>query len=232
MIYAAGRGVTANLREANIWLQKAAQQGDAMAQIELLQLAAANPGNGPARPEELAALYLKAAAQGYAEAQTALGHIYAEGLGVEPDPVEARKWYTQAADRGEADALHWIGTSYLNGDSAPRTVGEGMEASAKAFEAFSKAASAGYPPAEFNLGMMRLTGQAGDANPQEAFAFIQKAAEQDLPAAQTQLASMYEVGQGTAQDFSQAYQWYVKAAALGDQEAARSIDRVASRMPR
>ncbi|MCX6929847.1 MAG: tetratricopeptide repeat protein, partial [Verrucomicrobia bacterium] len=220
-----------NLHEASIWLQKAAQQGDAMAQITVLQMAAANKGNALPRPEEMAALYLNAAAQGYPEAQTALGHIYADGLGVARDPIEARKWYAQAADRGEADALHWIGASYLNGDTAPRTVGEGIEASAKAFEAFSKAAGAGYPPAEFNLGMMRLTGEAGDANPQEAFALIQKAAEQNLPAAQTQLASMYEVGQGTTRDFAQAYQWYVRAAALGDQEAARSVDRVARHLP-
>ena len=197
-----------------------------MAQIAL-QTGEASKTNVFPPTQELLALYLRAAGQGYAEAQTTLGHLYAEGLGVARDPAEARKWYAQAADQNEPGALHWIGGNYLNGENAPQTLAEATQSSTKALEAYTKAAAAGYPLSQFNLGMMHLAGQGVAANAEEAFGWIQRAADQNLPAAQTQLASMYETGHGTTQDFAQAYQWYVKGAAGGDQEAARSVDRMA-----
>jgi hypothetical protein len=46
----------------------------------------------------------KAAAQGYAAAQTNLGLFYSRGLGVTQDYVRARHWYEKAAAQGHAAA--------------------------------------------------------------------------------------------------------------------------------
>jgi TPR repeat protein len=165
-----------------------------MAQIAL-ETGSAQAGSTTLEPQQLVALYLKAADQGYAEAQTALGQIYDNGLGVEHDSEKALKWYTQAADQGEAEAMHWLAANYLNGDNAPQSMQKAIGAYAKAAELYGKAAEANFPLSQLNLGMMYLTGQGVESNEERAFALIQKAASQGLPAAQTQLASMYEVGQ-------------------------------------
>ena len=48
--------------------------------------------------------YRKAAEQGLPEAQTALGDLYAKGIGVAADPEAARAWYEKAAAQGHAPA--------------------------------------------------------------------------------------------------------------------------------
>jgi TPR repeat protein len=53
---------------------------------------------------EVAARLLAEAEQGDMDAQYAAGLIYAEGRGVDPDPVQAYFWLTQAIEQGDADA--------------------------------------------------------------------------------------------------------------------------------
>jgi uncharacterized caspase-like protein len=48
--------------------------------------------------------YRKAADQGYADGQYALGFMYENGRGVTQDYAEALKWYRKAADQGNNDA--------------------------------------------------------------------------------------------------------------------------------
>jgi hypothetical protein len=49
--------------------------------------------------------YRKAADQGYADAQSNLGRMYAKGLGVPQDYVQAHMWFNLAAAKGDADAI-------------------------------------------------------------------------------------------------------------------------------
>jgi len=51
----------------------------------------------PQDDRQAAHWFRMAAAQGHRPAQFYLGTLYAEGQGVEPDPVEALKWVTLAA---------------------------------------------------------------------------------------------------------------------------------------
>ncbi|MCL2725942.1 MAG: SEL1-like repeat protein [Polyangiaceae bacterium] len=46
----------------------------------------------------------KAAEQGDAEAQAALGFMYSEGRGVAKDEAEAVKWWRKAAEQGYEEA--------------------------------------------------------------------------------------------------------------------------------
>lgn len=52
----------------------------------------------------VAARLIAEAERGDVDAQYAAGLIYAEGRGVEPDPVQAYYWLTRAVEQGDADA--------------------------------------------------------------------------------------------------------------------------------
>jgi len=54
---------------------------------------------------ELAARLISEAEGGDVDAQYAAGLVYAEGRGVEPDPVQAYFWLTLAIKQGDSDAV-------------------------------------------------------------------------------------------------------------------------------
>ncbi|HHF0414735.1 TPA: tetratricopeptide repeat protein [Haemophilus influenzae] len=58
---------------------------------------------------------LPLAEQGNAQAQLMLGSMYANGLGVKQDDVEAVKWYRKAAEQGVANAQAMLGFLYFLG---------------------------------------------------------------------------------------------------------------------
>ena len=60
------------------------------------------------------------AAQGEAEAQTALGHLYSDGWSVPQDYAEALKWYHLAAAQGEDAAQFQLGYMYYKGLGVPQ----------------------------------------------------------------------------------------------------------------
>jgi len=61
-------------------------------------------------------LYRLAADQGHAVAQSNLGSMYDQGLGVPQDDAEAVKWYRLAADQGFAAAQAGLGLHIWNGE--------------------------------------------------------------------------------------------------------------------
>ena len=56
--------------------------------------------------EEAMKWYLKAAEQGYANAENIIGELYYYGEGVAQDYEEAMKWYLKAAKQGDATTIH------------------------------------------------------------------------------------------------------------------------------
>ena len=67
-----------------------------------------------------AKLYRLAADQGNAAAQSTLGAMYEEGLGVPKDYSNAINWFRLAADQGHAQAQHYLGVMYGNGQGVPQ----------------------------------------------------------------------------------------------------------------
>jgi hypothetical protein len=61
----------------------------------------------------------KAAEQGSARAQSALGDKYANGVGVPQDYGQAVVWLRKAAEQGDAYAQNNLGAMYLNGIGVP-----------------------------------------------------------------------------------------------------------------
>jgi len=53
--------------------------------------------------------------QGVPAAQTGLGYMYNNGLGVPPSPEEAVQWYRRAAEQGHAKAQNNLGFMFATG---------------------------------------------------------------------------------------------------------------------
>jgi TPR repeat protein len=97
-------GVPRDVEQALHWYQKAAEQGLAEAQFNLAHLLV----EAEISPTTAAEWMAKAAAQGMLDAQYLMGVIFAEGLGVEQDPVAARVWLEKAIAQGHEEARDYL----------------------------------------------------------------------------------------------------------------------------
>jgi uncharacterized protein len=103
-MYFKGAGVPRDYAEAIRWYRKAAEQGDATAQISLGFIY--HYGRGvPQDHAEAVRWYLKAAEQGEADAQIKLGVMHSQGEGVLQDYVQAYKWLNRASANGQKRPL-------------------------------------------------------------------------------------------------------------------------------
>lgn len=60
------------------------------------------------------------AKQGFAHAQSKLGYMYANGLGVRKDYARALIWFRRAAEQGDAEAQNNLGLTYYWGKGVPK----------------------------------------------------------------------------------------------------------------
>ena len=93
--------------------------------------------------------------------------------------------------------------------------GQGVEKSIhKAFDWYKKSADQGYPPAQYNLGVL-LSKEDTRESLEEAFKYFRAAAKQGMAKAQGKIGNMYERGVGVEKNLSKAYYWQKKAADSG-----------------
>lgn len=165
-------------------------------------------------------VFVSAAEKGLAPAQCELGHMYAEGLGVAQDYVQAEHWYRMAANQGDIDAMVYLGTMYYSG---VEDYGIHKDFN-KAFHYYSRAANFGNDAeAQLYLAYMYLRGEGTEQDLEKAFEWTKKSAEQGFAQAQNELGRAYEQ---MKQDYNKAIEWYQKAAAQGFQEAQQNLDRL------
>jgi TPR repeat protein len=140
--------------KAEKWWRKAADLGDALAQLNLGMYFEQGLGGVPRDYEEAARWYRKAAEQGNPVAQYSLGLIYQNGRqGVPIDFAEAMKWHRTAADQGYAPSQSSLGAMYGVGQGVPQDYAESLKW-------FRKAADLGDALAQSGLGQMYELGQA------------------------------------------------------------------------
>jgi hypothetical protein len=99
--------------EAMRWYQLSADQGYAVAQVQL----GYNLIHGIGCEHDVArgiAMYRLAAGQNYSSGQNSLGACYLKGLGVEKDEVEAVKYFRLAAEQGHVSAQYNLGVCYAD----------------------------------------------------------------------------------------------------------------------
>ena len=97
-----------------------AEKEDPKAQHNLGEMYETGNGGFPKNHAEAIKWYRKAAAQGLAASQFALGEMYRRGEGVPHDSQEAVRWYIKAAEQGLPCAQHNLGIAYYRGDGVPR----------------------------------------------------------------------------------------------------------------
>lgn len=101
------------------------------------------------------------AENGDASAQSALAHLYYEGLGVDQDYKTAKKWYELAAKQGHIHAQNNLGCLYENGEG----VTQNLEEASKFYRLSAEQGCAG---AQSNLGQMYRSGLGVAKNDLEA----------------------------------------------------------------
>ncbi len=130
--------------------------------------------------EKARQLWLIASQQGNAAAQINLGTLYAKGLGVPQNDVEALKWFRMAAMQGDAKAQSYLGFLYANGLGTEQDDRE-------AAKWFHKAAVQGDAKAQLSLGVMYNVGRGVARNDVVACAWYDVAAKAGNVAAQSHL---------------------------------------------
>jgi type II secretion system protein G len=169
--------------------------------------AATSPPESPAKSSENNQIREKAE-RGDASAQSQLGVMYWNGLGVEKNYPEALKWLRKAADQGEAEAEFYLGFSYA--------LGTGVEKNeAQAVKWYQKAADHGNAQAQVYLARALEAGNGTRKDAVEAVKWYQKAAEKGDSQAQEHLGEIYDNGWGVPRNQDIAVDWYRKAAKAG-----------------
>lgn len=210
LMFAQGLGVPADVEQAEHWYLRAAQAGDARAQLGLAELLADRqaPGAGD--------WYLRAAEQEQSAAQLALARRFTETAhGGLRDPMLGLAWYLRAGE--QKDALSWRELAQLLESNAPELVQQ----------SYRKAADAGDAHAQYVLAQQYAVGGAGVAQDAvAAFRWYQLAAEQGHKEAQSALGACYLAGNGVERDLQQALHWLLKAAEQGDPKAQWNLGAV------
>ena len=158
----------------------------------------------------------QAADQGNVTAQTYVGYLYENGLGVPRDYAEALSWYRKAADQGHAPAQRNIGNLYEQGSGTTQDY-------AAAMRWFRLAADQGNAGAQTNIGYLFERGLGMPQDYAEALRWYRKAAELGEATAQNNIGVFYDKGYGVAQDYGEALRWYRMAANQGNIDAEYNL---------
>lgn len=154
-------------KQALAWFGKAAEQGNAPAQINVGSMFA--NGMGVSRDYgQAVAWYTKAAEQGNPQGQTDVAYMLANGRGVSLDYKKAADWYRKAAEQGYAPAQDYLGIMLANGWGVAKDPKQ-------AVKWFHKAADQGYGPAQSRLSMAYASGMGVAESPTQAEYWSSKA---------------------------------------------------------
>ncbi len=125
--------------------------------------------------KQAAQLLTPLAIAGNSAAQVRLGSLYYLGQGVPEDEKQAIFYWKKAAGQGSADAMFHLGSAYLFGNQAARTV---PDPDREAATWYFQAASAGHAEAQYHLGLLFLAGKGVIDSRIEATRWFRKAAAQ------------------------------------------------------
>lgn len=137
-------------------------------------------------------------------------------LEVEAPSKEELAQYRELAEKGDGDALKYLGYLYEQGVGVPQSY-------ETALTLYKRAAANGHAGAQFGLGRLYAAGHGVERNYDTAVKWLTLAAEQGEAAAMRALAILSIEGLGTGSNYDLAHQWFQKAAALGDAMAMAQL---------
>lgn len=153
--------------------------------------------------------YQRAAAGGFADAFTKLGFLHERGLGVAKDEAKAIAFYKQGAAAGVAVSMFNVALMVDAGRGVPSAD------PAEATRWMYKAAIAGMPLAQNELGVRYQTGKGVMADILAARAWFEASANGGLAAGQVNLARLQEGDNGLPRNLKAAAELYFAAARQG-----------------
>lgn len=176
-------------------------------------------------------LFERAAAKGLCEAKCMLGIIHAGGLGTPADGQVALKWYAEALECGNLDALNNMGLVYELGKGGVTIDYQ------KAEECYKEAIGKGFMLSKYNLGVLYYNCRRYDKEPQKSYAeimklFLEVAAETEIESrylGMYMVGEMYIKGYGVEQDFEEAREWFRRAKDAGSPQSVRDMELQALR---
>ena len=171
--------------------------------------------------------YRQAAQAGNGDGMHELARCYRYGIGTARNEPEAVRWFKEAAAHGTEE-----GNQPVPGhtDPAQAVFDAGVQQYkagnyAAALETFRKAADAGNPRAQLQVGSQYERGEGIAKNAAEAVRWYAKAAAAGDTTAQKNLGQMYENGQGTPENWTLAAEWYQKSASKGSPDGEFALGR-------
>tara|TARA_B100000959_G_scaffold176544_1_gene184821 strand:+ start:56 stop:598 length:543 start_codon:yes stop_codon:yes gene_type:complete len=135
------------------------------------------------------------------------------------DYEAAAKWFTLAAEQGDADAQNKLGFMYRKGKGV-------VQDYKTAVKWFTLSADQGDADAQYHLGFMYRHGLGVVQDYKTAVKWYTLSAEQGYAEAQYHLGSMYNFGQGVPLDNVYAYMWYNIAASSRDKDVAKGAAKL------
>lgn len=164
LMYLNGEQVKKNYGKAKKWFFKSAMSGNVAAVENLGQLY--HDGRGGWNYKKLFKTLKASAEKGNAEAMTNLGYLYRGGFGPKhEDNSEAVKWFTKAAEAGQASGMYYMGWMTYNGYGVPQNYNEAMNW-------YSKAAEKDYADAQYALAMIYMGSPAAERDYVEAYKWL------------------------------------------------------------
>jgi len=107
IVFEKGLGTRESPDEAALWLWQAAERGDEGARMKLGIMLVKGTGFSPGSPAVRA---IEASARrGNPHAQSFFAKLLSDGVGMNPDDLEAERWFRSAASQGEASAIFHLG---------------------------------------------------------------------------------------------------------------------------
>lgn len=206
-MYATGDGVSQDVIQSIIWLQKAADQGvaDAATACGFVYLKGELPFPKEHKEEQALKWFMKGRDLGSVFACYCLGMMYLNGQGTSVNLQESLNNFRIAAENGHGDAMVMTASAYLDGRGTLINEGE-------AFKWYLKAAQLGIVDAQSQVGYMYSRGIGITANKTEGFKWTKLAAEAGDAIAQANLSWYYLKGLGTNIDYEEAYKWAMLSA--------------------
>lgn len=151
---------------------------------------------------------LPLAKAGDARAQSNLGALYIQGVGVKQDFSKARTWLSKAAAQGSASAQQTLGAMYFEGWGVNKNM-------TTAFRWYKQAGEGGNINAEMMLGQLYEKGIGVALDMTEALRWYRKAAEKGHVEAQYNYGSLLLSGPKEIRDPDQARMWLERSSKAG-----------------
>ena len=207
-------------REAQIFrfYQERAEAGDASSQNELADLYMYGMLGLEKNPPRAATWYIKAAEQGFSDAQCSLGYAYLNADGVMINETKARGWFEKCLDQGNPKAYYGLGRIYWKGEGVPVN-------HERAFELFSKGVKHNDVLSMWAMGQMYFNGDYVDQDYRRAREHWYRATDKRGLLSAYALGLTYRDGKGTEKSLVQALKWLnIASSRLMDRAVIAEID--------